>query len=193
MKKGITLPTVWWAPVKGYEGLYEVSIDGEVRSLERIDCRGQLRKERILKPRKKRGGYLRVNLCRDGKVKTHPIHRLVAEAWLKNPDNLPCINHKDENPSNNHVSNLEFCTYQYNNTFGTAIQRRTEKNTNGKKSIPVVALDKQGRIVHVFPSTREAGRNGFNQGAVSACCRKVKKTYKGLIWLYREDFLKKIS
>lgn len=180
-----------WAPVKGYEGLYEVSTNGQVKSLERISPQGHLLKERILKPAKDRGGYLRVVLCKDGKSKHYLIHRLVAEAFLDNPDNLPCVNHRDEDKTNNRANNLEFCTHQYNNTFGTRIERVSKKES---KSVIGINPD-NGEIVIEFQSTMEAGRNGFSQGTVAACCRGVKryKTYKGLIWRYRDDFLKKIS
>lgn len=173
-----------WAPVKGYEGLYEVSTNGEVKSLNY----NRTGKEKVLKPGKSRGGYLRVFLYKNGECKPHSVHRLVAEAFLDNPENLPCVNHKDENPSNNNVNNLEFCSYQYNINYGTAIQRRVEKQINGKKSKPVIALDpKTGIVVAEFHSAREAGRNGFNQGDVSACCRGDKgyKTHKGLIWCFK--------
>lgn len=110
-----------WKPVVGYEGLYEVSSLGRVRSLDRFYYR--LHKGKVLSPTKDRYGYLTVTLNCNGKSKTIKIHRLVAQAFIENPDNLPQVNHKDENPSNNNVDNLEWCTAKYNNNYGTRQER----------------------------------------------------------------------
>ena len=110
-----------WRPIEGYEGLYEVSNTGQVRSLDRFYYR--LHKGKVLSPTKDRYGYLTVTLNCNGKSKTIKIHRLVAQAFLLNPDNLPQVNHKDEVKTNNNVDNLEWCTAKYNNNFGTRQER----------------------------------------------------------------------
>ena len=110
-----------WRPVVGYEGLYEVSSYGRVRSLDRFYYR--LHKGKVLSPTKDRYGYLTVTLNCNGKSKTIKIHRLVAQAFIENPDNLPQVNHKDEVKSNNCVDNLEWCSAKYNNNFGTRQER----------------------------------------------------------------------
>ena len=110
-----------WRPVVGYEGLYEVSNTGQVRSLDRFYYR--LHKGKVLSPTKDRYGYLTVTLNCNGKSKTIKIHRLVAQAFLPNPDNLPQVNHKDEDKTNNNVTNLEWCTAKYNVNFGTRQER----------------------------------------------------------------------
>ena len=110
-----------WRPVVGYEGLYEVSNTGQVRSLDRFYYR--LHKGKVLSPTKDRYGYLTVTLNCNGKSKTIKIHRLVAQAFLPNPDNLPQVNHKDEVKTNNSVDNLEWCTAKYNVNFGTRQER----------------------------------------------------------------------
>ena len=96
-----------WRPIKGYEGWYEVSSYGRVRSLDRViihsDGRKRLFKGRILKPKKYQNGYLFCDLCKNGQMKNVIIHRLVAQAFLPNPDNLPEVNHKDENKTNNFI------------------------------------------------------------------------------------------
>ena len=110
-----------WRPIEGYEGLYEVSNLGRVRSLDRFYYR--LHKGKVLSPTKDRYGYLTVTLNCNGKSKTIKIHRLVAQAFLPNPDNLPQVNHKDEDKTNNNVDNLEWCTAKYNVNFGTRQER----------------------------------------------------------------------
>ena len=110
-----------WRPIEGYEGLYEVSNIGRVRSVDRFYYR--LHKGKVLSPTKDRYGYLTVTLNCNGKSKTIKIHRLVAQAFLPNPDNLPQVNHKDEDKTNNNVDNLEWCTAKYNVNFGTRQER----------------------------------------------------------------------
>ena len=115
-----------WKDIKDYEGLYQVSNLGRIKSCERIVKRGDNHKpvkERILKMGDK-CGYKYVILSKSGKGKTGWVHRLVAQAFISNPDNLSCINHKDENPTNNRVDNLEWCTYRYNNTYNDIAKRR---------------------------------------------------------------------
>lgn len=106
-----------WRDIKGYEGLYQISNCGRVKSLKYC-------KEKILKSIKSSNGYLQVNLYKDGKRKYFLVHRLVATAFIYNIENYSQINHKDEIKSNNYVSNLEWCDYSYNNNYGT----RNKKN-----------------------------------------------------------------
>ena len=115
-----------WKEIPGYEGLYEVSSYGKVRSLDRYDSRNCFRKGKVLSPVKDKDGYLAVFLSCNGKQKTIRIHRLVAKAFLPNPDNLPEVNHLDEDKTNNRVDNLEFCDHKYNINYG----HRTENTIN---------------------------------------------------------------
>lgn len=179
--KALALPNEVWEDVKGYEGLYKVSSMGRVKSLERIDCRGHLVKERILKLKKGRIGYFYVTLCKDGKQKNYFIHRLVAEAFLKPIPKKNFVNHLDEVKTSNHYSNLEYCTHKENCNYGTRNKRVAKA-----KSKPIQGVDpKSGKIVVEFPSTKEAGKNGYVQGNVSACCRGELKSHHGLIWRYK--------
>ena len=173
-----------WRPIKGYEGLYEVSNLGRIKSLKRLVKKWdgyRIVPEKILTPRANNRGYLRINLCKDGITKTFSPHRLVAEAFIPNPDNLPCVNHKDENPLNNVVSNLEWCTYSYNNSYGTARERASEK-----LSKPVLQYTLDGEFVKEWKSMRECGRNNFSANCIKLCCNNIQKYHKGYIWKYKE-------
>lgn len=178
-----------WKDKKDYEGLYQVSNWGRAKSLDRyIKGKGhslQFKKGRILKPMKDNNGYLKVRLCNGEKSKTFNLHRLVAEAFLPNPDNLPQVNHKDENKLNNSVDNLEWCDSRYNKNYGTRNKRISEKMTNGKLSKPVLQYDLEGNFIKEWKSTMECGRNGFSQSAVAACCLGKLKKYKNFIWKYK--------
>ena len=121
-----------WKPVVGYEGLYEVSSYGRVRSLDRYDSRNHFCKGKILKLQTAGRGYLSVELSSNGKTKKFLVHRLVAEAFITNPDNLPEVNHINEDKTNNRVDNLEFCNHKYNVNYGTRTDRmRDTKIKNG--------------------------------------------------------------
>ena len=117
-----------WKDIKGYEGLYQVSNKGHVKSLNYR----RTGKEGILKGRLDKDGYLRVGLCKNKKQKPFYIHRLVAKAFLPNPNNLPEVNHIDENKENNHVENLEWCDRKYNNNYGSR-NERASVSMKGKK------------------------------------------------------------
>ena len=167
--------------IKGYEGLYQISNFGNVKSLNYRNTG----KEKLLKPILQANGYLYVGLYEP--LKRFSIHRLVAEAFINNPDNLPCVNHKDENPTNNHVYNLEWCTNKYNTNYGTCIERIRETQLNNPKlSRKVYQYTLDGEFVKEWESTRECCRNGFDQGGVSSCCRGERKTYKGYRWSYEK-------
>lgn len=176
-----------WKTVKGYEGLYEVSNLGNVKSLNYRHTG----RERILKPGKVGGGYLQVQLCKNGKRKMLLVHRLVAAAFIPNPEGLPEINHKDENKTNNCVENLEFCDAKYNNSYGTHNERVATALTNHPAKSKTVEASKYPDFREIclkFASTQEADRNGFNQGAVSTCCNgcycSKGNFYKNLYWRF---------
>lgn len=165
-----------WKDIEGYEGLYQVSNEGRVKSLGN----NKSRKEKILKGVKNNMGYLQVQLWKDGKPVMKYIHRLIAEAFLENPQNLQEVNHKNENKTNNCVENLEWCDKSYNINFGTRNQRVAEKQSKRIDQIDPQTLE----VIRQWASTNECGRNGYNQGAVAACARGKLKQYKGYIWKY---------
>lgn len=141
---------------------------------------------KILKSCKTRDGYLKVCLWKNNKNETPKIHRLVATAFLPNPENKPEVNHIDEDKTNNSVENLEWCNHDYNNNYGTRNKRIGEKMKNGKLSKPVMQYSLDGKFIKEFPSVMECSRNGFDCSAVCNCCNGKKTQYKGFIWKYKE-------
>ena len=163
-----------WKAIAGYEGLYEVSDQGRVKSLK-------YGKEKILKQQKTHGGYLRVFLYKDGHVKMLKVHRLVSEAFIPNPNNLETVNHKDEVKTNNTVSNLEWMSRKDNINYGTHNKRVAEA-----LSKQVQMFDKKtGELLATFPSTMEAERvTEIAQSNICSCCKGKLKSAHGYIWRY---------
>ncbi len=174
-----------WRDIEGYAGLYQVSNLGRVKSLGN----SKTRKEKILKPQTTRYGYLQVQLWKNGKAKFHTVHRLVALAFIPNPDNKPQINHKSEIRTQNTVwvnedgtidpekSNLEWTSVKENINWGSRNERVRQK-----KSKPVKQLTLGGVFVAIWSSTIETGKNGFSQSSVWQCCQGKRKTHKGYKW-----------
>lgn len=179
-----------WKPIKCYEGLYEISNFGRVKRLGRIEYvkrsngYSRTKQEKILKPKMHNRGYLQVSLYKNNKMINAYIHRLVAQAFIKNPNNYPCVNHKDEDKANNHVSNLEWCTIEYNDNYGTRNKRQGEK-VKGRYNGP---NSKQVRCVEtniVYPSAAEAGRQlKISSSHISQCCIGKRNKCNGYHWEY---------
>lgn len=160
---------------------YEVSNWGNVKSLNYR----RSRKERILKPNKNNDGYLLVGLSNNGKRKLFTIHQLVALAFIPNPFNLPCINHKDENPLNNHVSNLEWCTHKYNSNYGTRNERISEA-MKGKGNKPIQQYTKEGIFIREWDSITQINQElNLSQGNICKCCKGKRNKCGGFIWRYK--------
>lgn len=180
--------TEYWKDVVGYEGLYQVSNLGNVRSIDRWELsrsKYRFRQGCLLKKYMNRYGYYVVNLYKNANGTPTPIHRIVAMAFLPNPFNLPCVNHKDENKTNNAVINLEWCTYKYNCNYGTGIQRCAMARVNGKMSKKVLQYNTDGTLVKEWVSLSEVQRSlGYAKQNVSASCKGTNKTAYGYIWRY---------
>lgn len=200
-----------WKDVEGYEGLYQVSNFGRVKSL---NYRG-LGKEKVLKQGKHKQGYLLVHLYKDNKQKTSTVHKLVALAFLENPYNFPQVNHKDENKENNKVENLEFCSARYNINYGTRSERVSEKrkgfrftkeaiqkmsDSHKGKKLPIEVVNKireknsktviqyslDGTFIKEWKSVIQASRElKISQGHISECCNNKRKSSGGFIWRYK--------
>ena len=184
-----------WKDIKGYEGAYQISNKGRVKSLERKGIKHYKDgkdvvytiKEAILKPNASKQGYLYVTLCGEEKDECPRINRLVAIAFIPNPNNLPVVNHKDENKANNNVENLEWCDYPYNNNYGDRKEKVKAKMINNPGiSKRVYKYTKDNELVGIFPSANEAQREmGIEKSrGVPMCCRGIMKTYKGYKWSY---------
>jgi len=151
-----------WKDIVGYEGYYQVSNLGRVKSLDRVitNKMGVMRnfKGFVKKLTPDGRGYLVVTLSRDGKDTRCIVHRLVAEAFIPNKEKLPFINHKDEIKDNNHVDNLEWCTCEYNNRYGTCPERTRNKIRELGQMRAVVQLTLSGKKVNEYESISDASR-----------------------------------
>lgn len=181
-----------WKDIIGYEGEYQVSNLGNVRSLTReVKCKNgfAIKNGKLLTKTKKKKGYLCVNLSSGGKSKSIEIQRLVALAFIPNPCNYPCVNHKDENKENNHADNLEWCTYAQNNAYGSCREKAAISRINGKMSKRVFQYDKDMVLVSEYPSLAEVKRQlGYDPAKISLCARGDRKSAYGFIWKYEEKY-----
>jgi len=164
-----------WKDIEGYPN-YQVSNMGRVKSLNYR----RTGKEKIIKGSKNNSGYLTVTLSKEGKMKSYFIHRLVASAFLDNPNNLQQVNHKDENIKNNCVENLEWCDSSYNVNFGTRNERITQRIQK-----PILQFTKQGEFVKKWDSATQVERElGFYQGNINKCCKGKLKSTGDYKWCY---------
>ena len=176
-----------WKDIKGYEGLYQVSNEGRVKSLARwIDgvnygkpCK-KYRKEKIMNQQEVKGGYMRVALCKKNKHHSYQVHRLVYETFEGDIPNDLQVNHIDENKKNNCLENLNLMTPKENMNWGTNRQRAAEKY---KKTL--YQYDKNNNLICVFDSIKSAcEKYNIFQGNISSCCSGKMKTYKGYKWSF---------
>ena len=159
-----------WKDIKGYEGLYQVSTMGRVRSFHNY---GGV-KERILRLKKGKSGYLSVALSKNGTYEYVFIHRLVAQAFVPNPDGKPVVNHKNEIKTDNRVENIEWCTVLYNNNYGTRNQRAVESK---KKKVMCIET---GAVFDSIKSAEALTRiTGIHKAA-----KGKQKTSGGYHWRY---------
>lgn len=172
------------AAIEGFDG-YFVTSDGKVIGK---------RKKNYLIPIVDKLGYQTVSLVKNGIRKNYLIHRLVAKAFIPNPNNYPVVNHKDENPSNNNVNNLEWCTVAYNNAYGTKGLRTSLHQMNRVDcSKPVIQFTKDWEYVATYPSAKEAWRQtGIDRAHICACCNHYPKYHSasGYRWKWESEVVK---
>ena len=193
-----TTTEIWRTPIyKGeiYDN-YQVSNLGKILSL---NYRNTGRAE-LMNPWEDKDGYLKIGLSKNRKKDFILVHRLIAETFIPNPDNLPQVNHKiegDEGKTINMVffnedgtidkerTTIEWVTVKENHNYGTINQRISKANTNGKLSKPVLQLSLTGELIREYPSARDCERNGFDHSGVIRCCNGKQKTHKGFRWMYK--------
>lgn len=173
--------------INGYEGKYQVSNYGRVRSLSRYrdnNKNNAYQKGIIFKQSTGKKGYIHVTLYKNGKYKRRLVHRLVAQTFINNEYNLPTVNHKDENKTNNTINNLEWCTQQYNNTYGHRIEKMVEK-----KAVEIVQIDVNDNYIKVWKNIEDVGRKLKISGSVIVgCCNGNYKTACGYKWMYKTEY-----
>lgn len=177
-----------WKDIEGYNGLYQVSNTGKVISLN-WKRTGQI-KEMCLKSHNK--GYQQIELVdKNGKKKTHLVHRLVATAFIENPNGLPMINHKDENKLNNNVENLEWCDSSYNAKYyaDRHIKGRPREfkpsEIYHKRSTPIIQTTLSGEYIRTWENDVSIKHElGVNDWSITQCCRGKRKTAYGFKWHY---------
>ncbi|MEG1402888.1 NUMOD4 domain-containing protein [Bacteroides sp.] len=164
-------PNEVWKDIQGYEGLYQVSNLGRVKTLPR-----KYGTERIRKPAIEKNGYLQLLLCKDGVRKNYFVHRIVAEAFILNPNNYPTVNHIDKNKLNNQVPNLEWMTFEQNLRYST------------KKSVK--QLDLKGNVIRIWDSIIDVEKElGYDTSPISKCCQRKPHhhTAYGFKWKYANE------
>lgn len=170
-----------WRDVIGYEGEYLISNFGNVKSLNFRNT-GEIRDMGIYDDRQ---GYKVTILHKNGVPHNHKVHRLVATAFIPNPNKLPIINHRDEDKANNYVDNLEWCTVKYNNNYNGSMVER-----NKLKRRATLQYDLENNFIREFESlTQIKDEFGFDRSAISRCCRGIQQTSYGFIWRYKEDLI----
>lgn len=176
-----------WKDIKGYEGLYQVSNYGKIKSLSRhiirINGNYLIDKDKLLKQKKNPKGYVSVSLCKKGVIKYRMIHRLVAEAFIPNPNNYPCVNHKNENKVDNRLENLEWCSYTYNNEYNNRA-----KKVGVIKSKPIYHFTVGGDFINIYKNSYEAEKEtNISRRTIIRCCKKEKNNYKNHVFLYETE------
>ena len=179
-----------------YEGLYKVSNLGRILSLNY----NRTGKPELMTPGERKDGYFQVCLRKNGESKTCLVHRLVAQTFLPNPENKPCINHKiqgkkgksmnmiifnEDGTIDKERTTIEWVTYEENNNYETRNERIAKAKINGKKSKKVLQFTLDGELIREWPSIHECGRNGFNRSSVCLCCQGKHKTHKGFRFMYK--------
>jgi hypothetical protein len=182
-----------WVDIEGFEGFYQVSDLGRVRSVDRVvvgrfgDYKA---KGRVLAQKDNGYGYLRVVLAKNGRMSNKYVHRLVASTFIGNPLNLEEVNHKDENKSNNKADNLEWCTSSYNINYGERSKKAVETK-NRRKSIgaerAVLKLSKNGDVLEEYKSVKSAAqKNGVFRANINKCCNGQYSQTGGFMWKFKD-------
>ena len=196
-----------WEDIEGYEGLYQVSNYGNVKSQQRLRWNGKgwcIQKECIMSQRINTSGYKIVVLCKDGVKRVKIVHRLVAYAFIPNLNNFPEVNHKNEIKTDNRAENLEWCTKIYNQNYGTkkirtqitrkklnsewnALMKKNKNHSYGAEK-PVLCYLKDGTFVNRFRSLSVAAQSiGDCTSHIADCCNGRRKSVRGYNWRHEDN------
>lgn len=176
-----------WKDIKNFEGMYQISNMGNVRSLNRVTYnKNGTKVNRVGKIKKQtidNLGYFHVRLSKDSQTKTFRIHQLVAQAFIDNPNNYRCINHIDEDKTNNSIENLEWCSSKYNLEYSG----NTKKACNSNKK-QVLQYDLKGNLIKEWESLKSIELElKYSHSAVGQCCRGNTKSSHGYVWKYKNE------
>lgn len=208
--ESISLPNEEWRDVVGYEGYYMVSNIGRIATLSHtvdfisiydgVEVKKTFKAKQCLrKLHQGKHGYMECTLRDSKRTKLMKVHRIVAEAFIPNPQSLPSVNHKDEDKTNNKVENLEWCTCLYNANYGTRNKRLKTSLSNAHKNglyentykvgrKPIVGISLLDGTTIKFERSADLHEQGFERHLVSKCCRNLRKDYKGYKWMFLSDY-----
>lgn len=189
------METEIWKDIPGYEGLYQVSNFGTIKSMKRMVKHSlnsnRICKEKIILPKLSNTGYYRVHLNKNGIQKKLLIHRIIAIAFIQNPLNKPCVNHIDGNPTNNNILNLEWCTYSENEIHSYVVLGKKSPRLNVPRSInknsrKVIQYTKTGLFISEYNSIIDASETlNIDNSLISKVCRGYRNQTGGFIWKYK--------
>ena len=188
-----------WENIIGYEGLYQVSSLGNIKSIARIVAHqkkgNQFYSGRMLKSETSNCGYKRIQLCKSNLAKPYSIHRIVALTFIPNPNSYPQVNHIDGNKGNNYIDNLEWCNASENQIHYIKLTNHKNKylgkfNEDHPASKIVNQYDLNGNFLKQWASTLDAGRNGYNSNGISQCANGDYKSSNGYLWRYQKGNIK---
>lgn len=208
--ESISLPNEEWRDVVGYEGYYMVSNMGRIATLSHtvdfisiydgVEVKKTFKAKQCLrKLHQGKHGYMECTLRDSKRTRLMKVHRIVAEAFIPNPQSLPSVNHKDEDKTNNKVENLEWCTCLYNANYGTRNKRLKTSLSNAHKNglyentykvgrKPIVGISLLDGTTIKFERSADLHEQGFERHLVSKCCRNLRKDYKGYKWMFLSDY-----
>ena len=172
------MKVIEWEPIKGFDG-YFINELGEVKSVKSF--KGT--QEKILKGSKNQQGYKTISLMKNGKMYTKTLHRLLANTFIPNPNNLPCINHIDGNILNNSLDNLEWCTYGHNEKEAYRLGLKKSRIKPKK----VIKLSKDLKILKIYDSLNSVKKDNYSVGNIGEVCNHNRKTAYGYVWRYADE------
>lgn len=197
------MPGEIWKDIPGWEGFYQASTMGRIKSTSHLSCSGKLLKNRILRQNVYGRGYLNARLYRNGKSHSFPVARLVAFTFIPNPENKPTVDHINNIKFDNRVENLRWATYHENMSNPISVQRRKEmmrgvnfwerckrepmRGTDNPKATPIVGINPETKEVRYYSYMYECAKDGFTPSNVSKVCRKIIKHSGGWAFFYADD------